>query len=68
MVRCSRYLGNGLASVAFELSGVKAGISALRSEVGQSISETKADLIRWVVAVGILQMALVAGLVVTAIP
>ncbi len=54
--------------VALELSGVKAEISALRSEVKQSISETKADLIRWVVSVGILQMALVAGLVVKLIP
>ena len=54
--------------VALELSGVKAEISALRSEVKQSISESKADLIRWVVSVGILQMALVAGLVMKLIP
>ena len=54
--------------VALELSAVKAEISALRSEVKQSISESKADLILWVVSVGILQMALVAGLVMKLIP
>lgn len=42
---------------------LKAEINALRLDTKASIAEAKADLIRWVVGVGILQMALIAGLV-----
>ncbi|MEC5163291.1 outer membrane murein-binding lipoprotein Lpp [Janthinobacterium sp. CG_S6] len=56
--------------VAVELAAIKAGIEKLDSKISQSAAEfkalnsdTKAELIRWVVSVGILQMALVAGLV-----
>lgn len=37
-------------------------MAALRGELRQEIAESKSELIRWVVSVGILQMALVAGL------
>lgn len=56
--------------IAVELAAIKAGIEKLDSKISQSAAEfkalnsdTKAELIRWVVSVGILQMALVAGLV-----
>jgi hypothetical protein len=65
---------SGKTDVAQELAGMKAEVhalrsefkaevQALRSEFKQGIAETKSELIRWVVSVGILQMALVAGLV-----
>ncbi|MGZ3767384.1 MAG: coiled-coil domain-containing protein [Mucilaginibacter sp.] len=38
-------------------------IDLVRSELKRDIAETKADLIRWVVGVGILQMTLIAGLI-----
>lgn len=56
--------------VAVELAAIKAGIEKLDSKISQNAAEfkalnsdTKSELIRWVVSVGILQMALVAGLV-----
>lgn len=38
-------------------------IELVRSELKRDLAETKADLVRWVVGVGILQSVLVAGLV-----
>jgi hypothetical protein len=37
-------------------------IDLVRSELKRDIAETKADLIRWVVGVGVLQMTLITGL------
>ena len=37
-------------------------IELLRSDTRVQIAETKADLIRWVVGVGVLQMTLIVGL------
>ncbi len=37
-------------------------IELVRSELKRDLAETKSDLIRWVVSVGLLQTALVAGL------
>jgi len=53
--------------VAQELSAIKASIdtlgTTLNSKIVQSAAEVKSELIRWVVSVGVLQMALIAGLV-----
>ena len=38
------------------------GIKELELKVAKDIAETKAELIRWVVGVGMLQMALITGL------
>ncbi len=38
-------------------------IEFLRSDTGKHIAETKAELIRWVVAVGLLQITIIAGLI-----
>lgn len=43
-------------------SDTKVQIELLRSDTRAHIAETKADLIRWVVGVGVLQMTLIAGL------
>jgi hypothetical protein len=43
-------------------SDTKAQIELLRSDARVQIAETKADLIRWVVGVGVLQMTLIVGL------
>jgi hypothetical protein len=49
--------------VALELAGIRSDIDALRHEMKTMIADTKADLVRWVVGVGLLQMALITGLV-----
>lgn len=41
---------------------VDAGIRELELKVAKDIAESKAELIRWVVGVGVLQMSLIAGL------
>ena len=38
-------------------------IEILRADTGLKIAETKAELIRWVVAVGLLQITIIAGLI-----
>lgn len=40
----------------------------LEAKIDQSKAEIKAGVIRWVVSVGIIQMALIAGLILTFIP
>lgn len=49
--------------VALELAGIRSDIDALRHEMKTMIADTKAELVRWVVGVGLLQMALITGLV-----
>ncbi len=53
--------------VAQELSGVKASIESLGTtlnlKIDRSAAEVKSELIRWVVSVGVLQMALIAALI-----
>lgn len=51
-----------------ELTGIRADINSLRMEMRTLNSDTKAELVRWVVAVGVLQMALIAGLVLKLVP
>jgi hypothetical protein len=46
-----------------ELVAIKASIDMLNSKIDKNIAEVKGELIRWVVSVGLLQMALIAGLV-----
>lgn len=41
---------------------LKKDIELLRAETNQRLAETKADLIRWVVGVGILQTTLLVGI------
>lgn len=53
--------------VAQELSGIKASIESLGTtlnlKIDRSAAEVKSELIRWVVSVGVLQMALIAALI-----
>lgn len=54
---------SGKQDVAQELSAIRMSVEKLDSKIDQRAAEVKAELIRWVVSVGILQIALVAGLV-----
>lgn len=53
--------------VSQELLAIKASIerldTTLNAKIDKSAAEMKGELIRWVVSVGLLQMALIAGLV-----
>lgn len=49
--------------VTLELAGMRSDLNALRQEMKAINADTKAELVRWVVGVGLLQMALIAGLV-----
>lgn len=52
-----------LAAIRALMEKMDSKIDTVDSKISISSAETKAELIRWVVSVGILQMALVAGLV-----
>jgi len=45
-----------------DLRELELKIELVRSELKRDIAETKADLIRWVVGVGLLQITIIAGL------
>lgn len=49
--------------VTHELVMIRASLETLNAKIDRSAAELKAELIRWVVSVGLLQMALIAGLV-----
>ena len=49
--------------VSQELVALRADINVMRQEAKIMNADTKTELIRWVVSVGVLQMALIAGLV-----
>lgn len=49
--------------VAMELAAIRAAIERIDSKIDKSSAELRSELIRWVVSVGILQMALISGLV-----
>ena len=42
---------------------IRGEINQVKAELGKAISDSKAEMIRWVVSVGILQIALIAALV-----
>jgi len=46
----------------------KQDIEVLRAEMRTEMAETKADLIRWVVGVGVLQTAMIAALLIKLAP
>ncbi|MFA6921671.1 MAG: hypothetical protein WC216_07480 [Gallionella sp.] len=46
----------------------KIDIELLRAEMRTDLAETKADLIRWVVGVGVLQTAMIAALLIKLAP
>jgi hypothetical protein len=50
------------ADVKRDIEFVKRDIELLRAELKKDIAETKAELIRWVVGVGILQTTLIVGI------
>lgn len=52
-----------LSSLKLALEKLESKIDRLDSKIDKSGAEIKSELIRWVVSVGILQMALIAGLV-----
>ncbi len=45
-----------------DLKELELKIELVKSELKREITETKADLIRWVVGVGLLQITIIAGL------
>ncbi len=45
-----------------DLKELELKIELVKSELKREIAETKADLIRWVVGVGLLQITIIAGL------
>lgn len=51
------------ASIRAVIEKLDAKIEKLDAKIDRSASDVKSELIRWVVSVGILQMALIAGLV-----
>lgn len=51
-----------------ELVAIKASIEMLSSKIDKNIAEVKGELIRWVVSVGLLQMALISALVLKLAP
>jgi hypothetical protein len=52
-----------LSDFTQELAALRSDVNALRGEVKVMNSDTKAEIVHWVVGVGMLQMALIAGLV-----
>jgi hypothetical protein len=54
-----------LAEVKTEL---KHDLAIIDAKLEAKIAETKAELVRWVVTVGVLQTAIIAGLVMKSIP
>jgi len=46
-----------------ELSGLRSEVTAMAQDMKVMNAETKAEIVRWVVGVGVLQMALIAALV-----
>ena len=46
-----------------ELAGLRAEVKTLGQEMKVLNADTKAEIVRWVVGVGMLQMALITGLV-----
>ena len=54
--------------VSRELTESRSSIEKLEAKIDRTVSEAKAELVRWVVGVGLLQMALIAGLVLKLLP
>ena len=51
-----------------DIDGLKKDLIIVRAELEVKIAETKADLVRWVIGVGMLQTALIAALMMKLIP
>jgi hypothetical protein len=47
-----------------ELSGLRSEVTAMAQDMKVMNAETKAEIVRWVVGVGVLQIGLIAGLVI----
>lgn len=51
-----------------EMTLLRRDMDSLRSDMKRDVAETKAELIRWVVAVGVLQITLIAALLIKLLP
>lgn len=51
-----------------DVAALKKDIAVVEARLEVKIAETKADLIRWVISVGVLQTALIAALLLKLIP
>lgn len=56
------------ARAVADQENLKQSIGAAKLELEVKLAETKADLIRWVVGVGVLQTALIAALMLKLLP
>ena len=52
-----------LVGIRSDINDLRNEQKLIRAELGKAISDSKAEMIRWVVSVGILQIALIAALV-----
>jgi hypothetical protein len=59
---------NSDVATKHDLAAVEAKLQAKIAETKVEIERTKAELVRWVVTVGVLQTAIIAGLVMRLIP
>lgn len=57
-----------LALVQQDIAGLRKDVAVIKAELEVKIAETKGELIRWVVGVGMLQTAMIAGLLMKLIP
>jgi hypothetical protein len=57
-----------LADLTRETTLLRRDMDDLRADLKGDIAETKAELIRWVVAVGVLQITLIAALLIKLLP
>lgn len=57
-----------LALVQQDIAALRKDVAVIEAKLEVKIAETKSELIRWVVGVGMLQTAMIAGLLMKLIP
>ncbi|MFZ2854985.1 MAG: hypothetical protein WAZ34_12860 [Rhodocyclaceae bacterium] len=57
-----------LALVQQDIAGLRKDVAVIKAELEVKIAETKGELVRWVVGVGMLQTAMIAALLMKLIP
>lgn len=57
-----------LALVQQDIAGLRKDVAVIEAKLEVKIAETKGELVRWVVGVGMLQTAMIAALIMKLIP